>query len=75
MVCQKLCEGQSEARQGIVTSLERKGYSLKDDLNLQNKNIIFRVLEVRKGASQGQVGFQNLREAKVEAYQLGLLPR
>ena len=75
MACQKLCEEQSEAQQRIVTSLERKGYSLKDDQNLQNINIIFRVSGVKKGASQGQVGFRNLREAKVEAYQLGLLPR
>lgn len=75
MACQKLCEGQSEARKRIVTSLERKGYSLKDDLNLQNKNINLRVLEIRKEASQGQVGFRNLREAKVEAYQLGHLRR
>ena len=75
MVCQKLCEGQSEVRAGIVTSLKRKGYSLRDDLNLQNKNINLRVLEHRKGASQEQVGYRNRREAKVEACQLGLLPR
>ena len=46
-----------------MTSLKRKGYSLRDDLNLQNKNINLKVLEHRKGASQEQVEYQNRREA------------